>query len=120
MVGGFSGVYASGPSSASHGTQRVESMIVDVENRFRTVRTFYPKRCGGLHWLSNAEPPELARRGEASRARDFQFALAINTISETRTNVFFRKIGKFPQNVGVRHPLARYSNTSYAVMRNSA
>jgi hypothetical protein len=60
VVGGFSGVYASGPSAASHGTQRVESMSVDVENRFRTVRTFYPKRRGGLHWFSNAEPPELA------------------------------------------------------------
>ena len=53
-------MYASGPSAASHGTQRVESMSVDVENRFRTVRRFYPKRRRGLHWLSNAEPPELA------------------------------------------------------------
>lgn len=40
---------------------------------------------------------------EASRVRDFQFALAISGISEARTDIFLREIREFPQNIGVCH-----------------
>jgi hypothetical protein len=40
---------------------------------------------------------------KASRFRNFQFALAIGSICETRQNIFFREMGKIAQNVGVGH-----------------
>ncbi len=42
-------------------------------------------------------------RKEASRVRDFQFALAISGISEARTDILLREIREFPQNISVRH-----------------
>ena len=44
------------------------------------------------------------RRREASRVRDFQFALAISSVREAGKNVLFREEWQFPQNVGVAHP----------------
>ena len=41
----------------------------------------------------------------ASRVRNFQFALAIGSIRETRTNIFLCQIRKFLQNIRVRLPV---------------
>lgn len=58
MAGGFSGVYASGPSAASHGTQLAESMRVDVEYRFGTMHAHFTKSPDGRRrrWLLDATP----------------------------------------------------------------
>jgi hypothetical protein len=39
----------------------------------------------------------------ASGVRDFQLALAVSSIGETGTDVFFRQVGKFPQDLWMRH-----------------
>jgi len=42
-------------------------------------------------------------RKEVSGSPNFLLALAIGSIGKTRPNIFFREIGKFPQNVGMGH-----------------
>jgi hypothetical protein len=61
---------------------------------------------------SPAFQPDAAadfRRKEASRVRDFQFALAISSVSETRSDIFLGEKREIPQNISVCHSAGQVS-----------
>lgn len=58
----------------------------------------------GIHRLTHSAGEQIgSHRREASRVRDFQFALAVSGIRETCTNVCFREVWEFSQDITVCH-----------------